>query len=172
MPARFPPCASKQPRSRSRRQICWRGTAPRIRRSLTSEPNNAISIGLSRRRCGDWLPASRMSTNWPNPVASFEQSLQQATGQVNVDDTTAIRLRELERAVTVNKSLFEDFLQRAKITQEQSTFEAREARIITRALPPGSPSYPNKTKYMSAFVIIGLLVGVGGALAKEMLNAG
>jgi polysaccharide biosynthesis transport protein len=105
-------------------------------------------------------------------VASFEQSLQQATGQVNVDDTTAIRLRELERAVTVNKSLFEDFLQRAKITQEQSTFEAREARIITRALPPGSPSYPNKTKYMSAFVIIGLLVGVGGALAKEMLNAG
>src|SRR5262245_28080380 len=105
-------------------------------------------------------------------VASFEQSLQQATGQVNVDDTTAIRLRELERAVTVNKSLFEDFLQRAKITQEQSTFEAREARIITRALPPGSPSYPNKTKYMSAFVIIGLLVGIGGALAKEMLNAG
>jgi polysaccharide biosynthesis transport protein len=105
-------------------------------------------------------------------VASFEQSLQQATGQVNVDDTTAIRLRELERAVTVNKSLFEDFLQRAKITQEQSTFEAREARIITRALPPGSPSYPNKTKYISAFAIIGLLVGVGGALAKEMLNAG
>jgi succinoglycan biosynthesis transport protein ExoP len=105
-------------------------------------------------------------------VASFEQSLQQATGQVNVDDTTSIRLRELERAVTVNKSLFEDFLQRAKITQEQSTFEAREARIITRALPPGSPSYPNKTKYMSAFVIIGLLVGIGGAFAKEMLNAG
>jgi capsular exopolysaccharide synthesis family protein len=105
-------------------------------------------------------------------VASFEQSLQQATGQVNVDDATSIRLRELERAVTVNKSLFEDFLQRAKITQEQSTFEAREARIITRALPPGSPSYPNKTKYMSAFVIIGLLVGIGGALAKEMLNAG
>jgi len=105
-------------------------------------------------------------------VASFEQSLQQATGQVNVDDTTAIRLRELERAVTVNKSLFEDFLQRSKITQEQSTFEAREARVITRALPPGSPTYPHKTKYMSAFVIIGLLVGVGGALAKEMLNAG
>jgi succinoglycan biosynthesis transport protein ExoP len=105
-------------------------------------------------------------------VASFEQSLQQATGQINTDSGTAIRLRELERAVTVNKSLFEDFLQRAKITQEQSTFEAREARVITRALPPGAPSYPRKTQYLSVFVVIGLLLGVGGAVAKEMLNAG
>src|SRR5215831_6870077 len=34
-------------------------------------------------------------------VASFEQSLQQATGQLNTDGATAIRLRELDRAVTV-----------------------------------------------------------------------
>jgi succinoglycan biosynthesis transport protein ExoP len=105
-------------------------------------------------------------------VASFEQSLQQATGQINADDTTAIRLRELERAVVVNKSLFEDFLQRAKITQEQSTFEVREARVITRALPSGAPSYPRRTQYLAVYVIIGLLLGVGGAVAKEMLNAG
>src|SRR5262249_10829771 len=105
-------------------------------------------------------------------VASLEQSLQQATGQLNTDGATAIRLRELDRAVTVNKSLFEDFLQRAKITQEQSTFEAREARVITRALPPGAPTYPRRTPYLAVFVVIGLLLGVGGAVAKEMLNAG
>src|SRR5262249_43819574 len=105
-------------------------------------------------------------------VASFEQSLQQATGQMNVDDTTAIRLRELARAVSVNKSLFEDFLQRSKITQEQSTFEAREARVITPALTPAAPSYPRKIQYMSVCLVIGLLLGVGGAMAKEMLNAG
>src|SRR5262249_20483075 len=74
-------------------------------------------------------------------VASLEQSLREATGQTSIDDTTAIRLRELERTAAVNKSLFEDFLQRAKLTQEQSTFEAREARVITPALPPGGPSY-------------------------------
>jgi succinoglycan biosynthesis transport protein ExoP len=105
-------------------------------------------------------------------VASFEQSLQQATGQINADSSTAIRLRELERAVAVNKSLFEDFLQRAKITQEQSTFDARDARIITRALPPGAPTYPRKTQYLAIYVVIGLLLGVGGAVAKEMLHAG
>ena len=83
-----------------------------------------------------------------------------------------IRLRELERTAAVNKSLFEDFLQRAKITQEQSTFEAREARVITPALPPGAPSYPRKSQYLAINLLIGLLLGVGGAVAKELLNAG
>jgi polysaccharide biosynthesis transport protein len=105
-------------------------------------------------------------------VASLEQSLREATGQTSIDDTTAIRLRELERTAAVNKSLFEDFLQRAKLTQEQSTFEAREARVITPALPPGGPSYPRKTQYLAVTLVIGLMLGVGGAVAKEMLNAG
>jgi polysaccharide biosynthesis transport protein len=105
-------------------------------------------------------------------VTSIEQSLREATGQRSIDDTTAIRLRELERTAAVNKSLFEDFLQRAKITQEQSTFEAREARVITPALPPGAPSYPRKSQYLAINLLIGLLLGVGGAVAKELLNAG
>jgi polysaccharide biosynthesis transport protein len=105
-------------------------------------------------------------------VNSLEQSLRQATGQTTIDDTTAIRMRELERTATVNKSLFEDFLQRAKITQEQSTFEAREARVISPALPPGGPSYPRKGQYLAIDLLIGLLLGIGGAVAKEMLNAG
>ena len=67
-------------------------------------------------------------------VAALQRSLQDVTGQTNLDDTTAIQLRELERTAAVNKSLFEDFLQRAKITEEQSKFEAREARVITPAV--------------------------------------
>jgi len=105
-------------------------------------------------------------------VASLDRSLQDVTGQTSADGATAIRLRELERTVAVNKSLFEDFLQRAKITQQESTFEPREARVITPALLPGAPSYPRKGQYLAVCLVIGLLLGVGGAVAKEMLNAG
>ena len=105
-------------------------------------------------------------------VASLEKSLREATGQTSIDDATAIRLRELERTAAVNKTLFEDFLQRAKVTEEQATFEPREARVITPALPPGAPSYPRKTLYLSMSLMIGLLLGVSGAVAKEMLNTG
>src|SRR5262249_53677011 len=88
------------------------------------------------------------------------------------DDTTAIRLRELERTAAVNKSLFEDFLQRAKITEEQSKFEAREARVITPAVTPGGPSYPPKSKHVTITLLVGLVLAFGGAFAKEMLDAG
>src|SRR5437764_12027224 len=105
-------------------------------------------------------------------VASLEKSLREATGQSSIDDTTAIRLRELERTAAVNKTLFEDFLHRAKVTEEQSTFQPTEARIITPALEPSAPSYPRKTMFLSVNLLIGLLLGVAGARAKEMLNSG
>lgn len=101
---------------------------------------------------------------------SLDESLREVTGQVG--SGALIVLRELERTVEVNRTLFEEFLKKAKITEEQSTFELRDARIITPALAPRAPSHPNKTRTMTIVVMIGLFLGVGGALAKEMLNSG
>jgi capsular exopolysaccharide synthesis family protein len=105
-------------------------------------------------------------------VTSLEKSLQQATGQTNLDDATAIRLRELERTAAVNKTLFEDYLKQAKLTHEQSTFEPQDVRVITPALPPGGASYPNTNRFIFISLFVGLLGGVGGALAKEKLDSG
>jgi len=101
-----------------------------------------------------------------------EREFRAATGQSNIDDRTAITLRELERTAAVNKSLFEDFLSKSKIAEGQATFQARDARVITPAVPPGAPSYPKKTQAMAVALVLGLLLGVGGAVAKEKLNAG
>ena len=103
---------------------------------------------------------------------AIERTVREATGQTDLDDKTAITLRELERTTEVNKNLFEDFLSRAKITEEQSTFEARDSRVITPALPPGAPSSPKKLQFMSLALIMGLFLGVGGAVAKDKLNGG
>ena len=105
-------------------------------------------------------------------VDTVERSFREATGQTGVDDRTAITLRELERTAAVNKSFFEDFLQRAKITEEQSTFEARDSRVISPALPPRDPSYPRKVQFMGLTLFIGLFLGIGGAVAKDKLNGG
>jgi succinoglycan biosynthesis transport protein ExoP len=105
-------------------------------------------------------------------VDALERSLRDATGQTGADDKTAITLRELERTAAINKTLFENFLQKAKITQEQSTFDAQEVRVITPAQPPGAPSYPKKSREIVVALFIGLLLGVGGALGKERLMTG
>ena len=103
---------------------------------------------------------------------SLESSLREVTGQVDYSNSAVVTLRELENTAAINQTVFEDFLKRSKITQEQSTFETREARVITPALQPTEPSSPKKIRYMTIVVMIGLLLGVGGAVAKELLNAG
>jgi succinoglycan biosynthesis transport protein ExoP len=105
-------------------------------------------------------------------VDSLQKALDAATGQSNLDDATAIKLRELERTADVNKTLFEDFLKQAKITDEQATFAPQDIRVITPALPPRMPSYPRKLQFLAINAFIGLLLGIGAALAKEKLNTG
>jgi capsular exopolysaccharide synthesis family protein len=103
--------------------------------------------------------------------ASTEQAMREATGQGGLDSEDAVRLRELERTAAVNKSLFDDFLQKAKVTDEQSTFRARDVRIITPA-EAGYQSSPNSRRILTMAFLVGLALGVGGALAMEMLNVG
>src|SRR5262245_1687914 len=102
---------------------------------------------------------------------SMEQSMRQSTGQGELDNDDIVRLRELERTAAVNKTLFEEFLQKAKITDEQATFRARDVRVI-RPAQPGGQSFPNTRKVLLMALLAGLGLGVTGAFAKEMLRAG
>lgn len=65
----------------------------------------------------------------------------------------------------MNKSLFEDFLQKPKNNQQQSTFEARDARVIT-------PALPRTLQTMELARLVGLFLGIGGSIAKDKLNGG
>jgi capsular exopolysaccharide synthesis family protein len=102
---------------------------------------------------------------------AIQQTMDEATGQGTLDNDDTVRLRELERAAAVNKTLFEDFLQKAKITDEQATFRARDVRVIMPA-QAGGQSYPNTRKVLLNALLAGLALGVGGAFAMEMLRVG
>jgi polysaccharide biosynthesis transport protein len=102
---------------------------------------------------------------------AMELSMREATGQGELDNDDAVKLRELERTAAVNKTLFEDFLQKAKITNEQSTFRAQDVRVIMPA-QPGGQTFPDSRKILLTALLAGLGLGVGGAFAMEMLRAG
>jgi succinoglycan biosynthesis transport protein ExoP len=104
-------------------------------------------------------------------LAATEQAMREATGQGGLNYEDSVRLRELERTAAVNKSLFEDVLQKAKITDEQSTFRPREARVIMPA-QTGGKSFPNTNRVLLTALFVGLGLGIGGALAMEKLSAG
>jgi capsular exopolysaccharide synthesis family protein len=103
---------------------------------------------------------------------AIEQTLGDATGQNDLDATKAIGLRELERNAAANRALFEDFLQRSKVAEEQTTVEARDARIITPALAPGGPASPNPGRILTTALALGLALGAAGAFALDRLDSG
>jgi len=103
---------------------------------------------------------------------SMQKSLDQISGASGLDNSVGIRLRELERANAANKTLFESFLSQSKITSAQSTFNVRDSRIISPASKPGAPSFPRKRLVLSLAIVVGCLIGIGGGVALDMLNAG
>jgi len=137
-------------------------------RAQLSDIHRAIGAEITRLTTGianEYALAQARQT-------AVEKTLRDATGQSDIDSTKLITLRELERTAAVNKSLFENFLARAKVTSEESTFEAKDARVISPAQPPNIPSSPKTQQIMIAAALLGLMAGVGGAYLLEMLNAG
>jgi succinoglycan biosynthesis transport protein ExoP len=103
---------------------------------------------------------------------SMQKSLDQISGASGLDNSVGIRLRELERINVANKTLFENFLSQSKITSAQSTFNARDSRIISPAEKPSAASFPKKKLVLLLAIVVGCLIGIGSGVALDMLNAG
>jgi exopolysaccharide transport family protein len=95
-----------------------------------------------------------------------------ASGQANTENALTVKLRELERDAEANRTLYETFLQQAKLTSEQSEVTMKDARIITPALPNGVPSFPKKSLLMFIGAALGLMIGVAFAFLLDLLNTG
>lgn len=95
-----------------------------------------------------------------------------ASGQANTESALTVKLRELERDAQANRTLYETFLQQAKLTSEQSEVTMKDARIITPALPSGVPSFPKKQLFVFIGAALGLMIGVALAFLLDLLNTG
>jgi succinoglycan biosynthesis transport protein ExoP len=103
---------------------------------------------------------------------SLEASLDEATGKTGIDNNVGVRLRELERTNAANKLIFENFLSRAKLTQEQTGLEEREARVISPATRPTKPSFPRIGLSLALAGAFGIFLGIGAGVALDRLSPG
>jgi succinoglycan biosynthesis transport protein ExoP len=105
-------------------------------------------------------------------VSSLSSSLGQLTGTSNVENKARVRLKQLEAAATSSRSLYEAFVSRFKETQGQEGIQTPDARIISRAELPASPSFPNKVLVLGVAVPGGVLLGFLLAMVAERLDSG
>lgn len=104
--------------------------------------------------------------------ASLKRSLSSMTNQVGDLNQAEIQLRALEREADANKSLYESFLTRSKETRAQEEIQQADARVISYAQVPGSPSYPPKDQYINGSIIGSLGLAFGLVFLLEKLDRG
>lgn len=79
-------------------------------------------------------------------------------------------LRELQREVNTNRELYEVFFTRIKSVSQTGGFEKPHARIVDRAITPGSPFKPNKKRSLILALVLGLMLGSGIAILLDVLD--
>lgn len=84
---------------------------------------------------------------------TLEGSLEALKAEASRLTSAQVRLRVLEREAEANQGLFDVFLARWKETGQQEELQNPDGRIISRAIVPVTPSWPN----LMATVLIGFL---------------
>lgn len=103
---------------------------------------------------------------------SLQASLSELEGISGDNSRAEVQLRELERQAEANRVLYENFLGRSKETREQQDLQTADARLISEAVPPVVPSFPNKKLIVALGALGGLFLGLLAAFALERLDRG
>jgi capsular exopolysaccharide synthesis family protein len=81
-----------------------------------------------------------------------------------------VKLRELETAATSYRNIYETFLSRFTQSVQQQSFPSTEARVVTEASAPRSPSSPKIRLTLALAAVCGLMLGIMCAAAREQIN--
>ena len=82
-----------------------------------------------------------------------------------------VELDNLEREATANRNLYEQFLARYKITDEQAQFNFNEARIVSKGVVPLKSTKPSIKLVGVALVVLGFVFGLLVALIRVAFAA-
>lgn len=105
-------------------------------------------------------------------VKTLEVSLADAQGNLAQSELARVHLRELQRDADTSRTLYESFLSRFKQTSEQEGLAQADATIVSRATPPGGPSYPQPKKILAQALIFGLMLGGALVWLAEAFDSG
>jgi polysaccharide biosynthesis transport protein len=89
-----------------------------------------------------------------------------------IADRAEGKLRDLRREVSANSALIEVLLTRYKQVSAQEEIQQADARVVSAAAAPISPSFPKLSAHLPIIVLVSFLVGASFAFIKELTRRG
>lgn len=105
-------------------------------------------------------------------LVSLNSSLGSAESDLARSNSALVTLDDLQRRAQASQGLYESYLARYRELMAGSGTEQPEARVLTEATPPKSPSSPHMILNLILAGAIGLVLGVIAALVAEMQYKG
>lgn len=103
-------------------------------------------------------------------VNSLEGSLARLRDELGDNYASVVRLQELEREAEASRTLFQSILARFQQTSEQESLAQSDARVISQAELPASPSSPNLQLNLTLGAAMGVSAGLAVIFLIEMLT--
>jgi exopolysaccharide transport family protein len=94
---------------------------------------------------------------------SLEKELTRLKNENSKLNEADVKLHELEREAQANRTLYEQFLSRAKETGEEQSLQLPDARVVSPALVPIKPARP------SLFLLLAIAATGGGILSIALV---
>lgn len=105
-------------------------------------------------------------------VGALQTSMSGARQATGASQEAMVRLRELEREANATRALYESFLMRYKETREQQQIVEPDAKIVSRAATPRSPSTPGVPLFLAAGLLGSSVLGLFGLVWLERNDEG
>ncbi len=108
------------------------------------------------------------ATRAASQLNAIEASISEVTTRIDNQSEELVILEQLQREVEASRLLYEAFLSRLKETSIQQGIQQADSRMLSRAVVPSTPSAPRKSRVLALSLILGLMVGAGAVLLREM----
>jgi capsular exopolysaccharide synthesis family protein len=103
-------------------------------------------------------------------LASLNKEYETLKKQVQNANVKSFELEKLQQDVEGSRKLRDLFMEEAKQTSLNQSFETDRIRVVDVAVVPGAPSKPNKKRIVLMSVLLALFAGVGLAFLIDFLD--
>jgi len=132
-------------------------------RRIVAEERIATIRAAIRGEIGRLVTAAELALQRArDSEAALSAQMRTATAQLQDDDASRIRLRQLEREAEASRAVYEDALLRSRETAEQAAVDTINAQVVSPAVPPLERNFPPRLSLMLPLgLIAGLCAGAG-----------
>lgn len=103
-------------------------------------------------------------------LATLQASAIELDAQIEAQGADLITLQQLTREAEAIRTLYEYFLTRLNETSAQQGIQQADSRVLSNAVVPSGPSEPRKSRILALSGILGLMLGAGLVLLRELRN--